>query len=411
VLARPRYVNEAAAAVLGAVLVLAAGWARPDDVLRGIQDTAGVLLFLLAMMLLAHLAETAGVFHWAAGWALRTACGRGWVLFVNLYLLGALITLLLSLDVTAVMLTPVVCALVRRLRLDPVPYVLACAFVANTASLALPVSNLTNILVYDLLGVGFWDFVRYLALPNLVALAINVSLLVLLFWHKLPGTIVIHVVDRAAPLSPFFRWSLATLATTVALLIVAGMRGWSFWPVALPPALFLAALALRRRWISPAMLRQAIAWPLPPFVIGMYVIVMAVYRALEAPALNLPAVAAHLPGPLPLLATALSTAIGANMVNNLPLTLAAIQVLRAVDPALATAAGVNLRTTLAMGMLLGVNLGPTLTVTGSLATMLCLAIARRHGITIPARAVLRAGAISALPMLLAATLTLSLLLR
>ncbi len=410
VLTRPRRLNEAFAAVLGAAAVLVAGWASPADVAAGARDTAGVLVFLMAMMLLAGLAEQAGIFHWTAGWALLLARGRGWLLLVSLYLLGALITLLLSLDVTAVMLTPIVCALVRRLRIDPVPFVLACAFVANTASLALPVSNLTNILVYDLLGVGFWDFIRYLALPNVVALAVSLGLLVMLFWHRLPGAVVVHSERMRLPAASFFRWSLGTLAVTVMLLFIAGLRGWSFWPAALPPALLLAALALRRRWVAPRTLRRAVAWELPPFVVGMYVVVAAVYRSLQPLVTGLPAAVAQLPGPLPLLATTFGTAVGANAVNNLPLSLAMIQLLRTVDPAMVTAAGTNLRATLALGMLLGVNLGPNLTVIGSLATMLCLSTARRQGIDVPGTAFLRAGLIVAPPMLLAAALALWLLL-
>ncbi len=410
VLTRPRRLNEAFAAVLGATAVLLAGWARPADVVAGARDTAGVLVFLMAMMLLAGLAEQAGIFHWAAGWALLLARGRGWLLLVSLYLLGALITLLLSLDVTAVMLTPIICALVRRLRIDPVPFVLACAFVANTASLALPVSNLTNILVYDLLGVGFWDFIRYLALPNVVALAVSLSLLVMLFWHRLPGAVVVHGERMRLPAAPFFRWSLGTLAVTVMLLFIAGLRGWPFWPAALPAALLLAALALRRRWVAPRTLRRAVAWELPPFVVGMYVVVAAVYRSLQPLLAGLPAAVAQLPGLLPLLATTFGTAVGANAVNNLPLSLAMIQLLRTVDPGMVTAAGTNLRTTLAMGMLLGVNLGPNLTVIGSLATMLCLGTARRQGIDVPGTAFLRAGLVVAPPMLLAAALVLWLLL-
>jgi arsenical pump membrane protein len=439
VLRRPRGLPESVGACAGAALALAAGAARPADALSGVRDTAGILVFLVATMVLAALADAAGVFHAAARLTLLTARGRGWLLYANVYLLGAAITLLLSLDVTAVVLTPLVCALLLPLRLDARPFVFAAAFVANTASLALPVSNLTNMLVYDLLGVGFWDFVRYLALPNVVALVVNLGLLLWFFRHQIPGdlrvsvpTVVGHgdpwgvaTAAGAVDAAPFFRWSAGALGVTALALLVSGAVGWPFWPAALAGASLLTVASLANGWTDLGHVRRHVAWGLPPFVIGMYVVVAGVYRALEPALAGLPAVVGALSGPLPLLATAVGTAVGANAVNNLPLSLAAIQLLRTV-PAEATggmagvagvvgaaAVGVAqpLRDTLAYGTLIGVNLGPNLTVTGSLATMLCLAAARARGVRIGALEFARVGLVCALPPLVASALTLWVLLR
>jgi arsenical pump membrane protein len=407
---RPRGVHEGWVAAGGATLAVAAGLARLSDLRQGVSDTAGVLVFLLAMTLLAALVEDAGVFRWAAGWTMRTARGRGWLLYVNVYLLGAAITLLLSLDVTAVVLTPLVCALTKHLRIDGRPWVFACAFVANTASLALPISNLTNILVYELLGVPFDAFLRALALPNAAALLVNLALFVWLFWHQLPGTIRVQA-GHDGHTSPFFRWSLGTLSVTIVLLFVSGLRGWPFWPAALGGALVLASVALAQGWVSPGRVRNGVAWGLAPFVVGMYVVVASVYRAFEPAILRLPEAIGTLRGPLPLITAVVGTAVGSNVVNNLPLALAAIRLLRVVPPALTTASGADLRSTLAFGTLLGVNLGPNLTVFGSLATILCLSSARRQGIDISPRAFLGTGLLVAPPTLLAAGAVLWLLLR
>jgi len=405
VLARPRGLSEGAAAALGAAIALLTGLATLGDLVSGLTGTAGILVFLVSVMLLTGLAGAAGVFRWAAGLALLTARGRGWLLFVNVYLLGALITLLLSLDVTAVVLTPLVCALVLPLRLDARPFVLASAFVANTASLALPVSNLTNMLVYDLLGVGFWDFVHYLALPNLLALVLNLALLLALYWRRLPGRLRVSTPSFHLPPDPFFRSSLALLSLTVLSLLIAGLAGWPFWPFALAGAVLLAALSLTGGWITPRHAAGTVAWGLPPFVVGMSVLVAAVYRAVEPLVADLPAAAARLPGPLALASAVAATTLGANGVNNLPLSLAAIQLLRTIpaDAAVSAAAAHHtLRDTLAFGTLIGVNLGPNLTVTGSLATMLCLASARRAGVHVTAWEFTRAGLlVSLLPMAVA----------
>jgi arsenical pump membrane protein len=393
--------------VLGAGTTLLLGLAVPADVVAGVRDMGEILLFLVSVMVLAGLAEHAGVFRWAAGLALRSARGRGWLLFVNLYLLGALVTLFLSLDVTAVVLTPLICALVVPLRLDARPFVFACAFVANTASLALPMSNLTNMLVYQILGLGLWDFVRFLALPNLAALAVGLLTLLCLFWHRLPGQIEVTTRGRRHwPGAPFFRWSLAILLLTVAGLLMAGLSGLPFWMVSLPATLLLSLVALGRRWIGPRAVLATVSWELPFFVVGMYVVVAAVYRA-GAPALaTVPGMLGALPGPLPLAGAVVVSTLGANAVNNLPFSLAAIQFLHDVPPAAATVDGQALQRVLAYGLLLGVNLGANLTVTGSLATMLCLASARRQGIRISGLDFLRAGVMITPPMLLAAGLVL-----
>jgi arsenical pump membrane protein len=418
VLRRPRGLPESAGAVIGSALAIALGAAQPADALSGLRDTTGILVFLVASMVLAALADAAGVFHAAARLTLLTARGRGWLLFANLYCLGSAITLLLSLDVTAVVLTPLVCALVLPLRLDARPFVVAAAFVANTASLALPVSNLTNMLVYDLLGVGFWDFVRYLALPNLVALAVNLALLLWYFRHQIPGDLRVtfavaepHVSHGPTHFSRFFRWSAAVLGITAALLLVSGALGWPFWPAALAGALLLTATALARGWTDVHHVRRHVAWGLPPFVVGMYVVVAGAYRALEPAHAALPAAAALLGGPLPVLAAAGVATLGANAVNNLPFSLAAIQLLRSLPADGAAATSHTLRETLSYATLLGTNLGPNLTVTGSLATMLCLSAARARGVHISALEFARAGLVCALPPLVAATLTLWLLLR
>ena len=410
VLTRPRGLPEGASAALGAALAVLTGLATLGDLVSGLTGTVGILVFLVSVMLLTGLAGAAGVFRWAAGLALLTARGRGWLLFVNVYLLGALITLLLSLDVTAVVLTPLVCALVLPLRLDARPFVLASVFIANTASLALPVSNLTNMLVYDLLGVGFWDFVRFLALPNLLALVLNLALLLALFWRRLPGRLRVSTASFHLPPEPFFRSSLALLSLTVLSLLISGLAGWPFWPSALAGALLLAALSLTRGWITARHAAATVAWGLPPFVVGMYVVVAAVYRALEPTLIRLPTAAASLPGPLTLASAVAATTLGANAVNNLPLSLAAIQLLRSVPPDLAASTHYSLRDTLAFGTLIGVNLGPNLTITGSLATMLCLASARRVGVHLSAWEFTRTGlVVSVLPMV-AATAALSFLL-
>jgi arsenical pump membrane protein len=154
-LVRPRGISEAWVALGGAVALLATG-AVDLAALPGIAgESADVLLFLLGMMSLTGIVERAGIFDLLAEACARAAGGSGTRLYVLLFVLGAVVTALLSLDVTVIVLTPVVYAVTRRRALDPLPFMFATAFVANTASLALPVSNLTNLLLYDALDLSF----------------------------------------------------------------------------------------------------------------------------------------------------------------------------------------------------------------------------------------------------------------
>ncbi len=399
VLARPRGLPEAAGSIIGAVVAIGFGVSVRDDVFDGIRNTAGILAFLVATMALAGVAEAAGVFRWAAGIALISARGRGWLLYVNLSLLGAVVTLLLSLDVTVVVLTPLVCALVMPLRLDARPFVIACAFVANVASLALPVSNLTNMLIYDLLDISFLDFVRYLAMPNLAVIVVTIGALLLRYRHSLPGAIRVTAHDFHVPRSPFFQWSAVMLALTVVGLLVAGTFGVPFWPVACVGASVLGGAAVARGWMPAASLLRTVAWGLPPFVVAMHVVCAGVVRAMMPWLLALPDAAGALGGPWPVVTAMLAATVGSNGVNNLPMALVVAQLLAGVSADAVTADGAPLRTALAFGALLGTNVGPNFTVTGSLATMLCLASARRAGLTITNGDVMRAGLVVTPPAL------------
>jgi arsenical pump membrane protein len=405
VAAQPGGLKPGVAAVGGTVLVLLLGTATLRDVGQAAMATAQVLLFLVAMMVVATIVEAAGCFEWAAERAVALSHGDGRRLFFNLYLLGAVVTLFLSLDVTAIMLAPVVMALVRRARLSPLPYIMAVAYVANTASLFLPVSNLTNMLVYGLLRVPFWDFVRLLALPNLAAIAVNLAIFWWLFRPELRVRFSLPVPADRSKVDPSGQRIVGGgLALVVLGLLVFGALGLPLdWP-ALAGAIGLGAVALARGEISGRRLLAGVAWTLPLFVIGMDVVVLAAYRAGVATIWRA-VLAAGGSGPsfVGLLAVTAATALGSNLVNNLPMALVAIAGLSSghqpVQPAIAFAA------------LIGTNVGPNVTIFGSLATMLVLHAASRGGWRIGGGDYLRVGLLTTPPMLLAAVSILWILTR
>jgi arsenical pump membrane protein len=394
ILIRPRGLNEAWAAAFGAVLMLLTGGLPLENVPGLLRETADVLVFLAAMMILTVIAEHAGVFDVAAEWCARIARGSGVGLFVIVFLLGGLVTAFLSLDVTVIVLTPIVYAITIRRRLDPLPFMFGCTFVANTASLVFPMSNLTNLLVYSQLDLTFQGFVRAMWLPNLVALVTNLAVFLWMFGERIPRR---FRTDASADL-PQADWWLKTAAIVLAgTLLGLVLFGLGQLPLAVPAA--VGALALitvgsvsgRHRALEVA---GHVSWPVLAFVVGMLIIV----RGLEAQWLggldlrlgSSPAGA--------LTSAVVTTAIGSNVVNNVPMALLSIPV---VDRAPA-----GVRELTAYATLLGCNIGPTMTTYGSLATMLWLTSVRKRGIHISTRRYLRVGLVTAPLVLLTSTLAL-----
>lgn len=394
IVVRPKGIGEAWAAGAGALAMLALGAIGPDDLRQVAGETADILLFLLGMMLLTWLVEQAGVFDWLAEEVAALARGSGLALYGLVFLLAAVVTALLSLDVTVLILTPIVYALATRRRLDALPFMFACTFVANTGSLLLPISNLTNLLVYSRLGLGFGAFATRMWLPNLVAVGTNFALFLWLFRDRLPRRFDTRSVAEEERRGWWFHAAAAALVVTLVALLGSGLTQRPLAWAALAGGSVLLLTGLAGRAVTLPEVFGAISWPLFIFVIGMFLVVRGLEHAwLERLALSPP----REPLPALLLAVA-ANAVGSNVVNNVPMTLLAL-------PFVARGSGVT-REALAYGTLVGANIGPTLTTYGSLATMLWLALIRKRGIDISSREYLRVALITTPVVLAATTLTL-----
>ena len=398
VLTRPRGLNEAYGAAIGAAFTLLLRLATPGDVGGVLRETGNVLLFLFGMMIVTGVVEAAGVFDTLAHIMAQRFGTSGRGLLIGVFLLGALVTAFLSLDVTIIVLTPIVFVATQRLRVDPVPHLFAVAFVANTASLFLPISNLTNILMYDLLHLPFAHFAAVMFLPNLAALAVNIAVFLVIFRHRLPRTIDLSTLT-APERPPLFTIAAVGLGTVLIALLGFGLKGW---PLAIPAcigAVVLAVIALIQRAMAPRKIVASVTFSVFPFIVAMFTVIRGIEHA-WLPLLQGIPTAQSLPN---LLAIALGTTVGANLVNNVPMVAAAISVLRAtatpVPPALAYA------------VLVGTNIGPSILPVGSLATLLWLALVARRDVPITGRDYLRVGLLTTPAMVLVTTLTLWLVLH
>lgn len=396
VLIRPRGLNEAWATVAGGMAMLLLRLETPAQAWRTIAEGRDVLFFLLGLLLLSDLLRASGFFDWAAILAARAAKGDGRALYRNVFLFGALTTAFLSLDTTAVIVTPIVLSFVYRLKLTPRPFLLACAFVANTGSLLLPVSNLTNLLFVSAFHWTFLPFLLAMALPQAAALAANYWLFRLFFARDLPRSFDLHGLPKPAETIPdraYFNGAVIVLAAVLIGYFAGSLAHAQPYLIALAGCVILAIWGAIRRRVGVGIVRE-VSWPLFAFVIGLFVVVRGVENlGLAGAADRGLALAAHSPLAL-VLVSAFGAGIGANIVNNIPMALLAISSLRHAAP-------------LAQyGALIGCDLGPNLTVAGSLATMLVITTARKLGVDVGAREFFAAGVRVAPLLLLTASLAL-----
>ncbi|MGI8880419.1 MAG: SLC13 family permease [Jatrophihabitans sp.] len=336
-------VPAAALTVITGIVPSRAAW----HTLRELGPTVG---FLAAILVLGHLAAEAGVFTYLGAVSARLSGGRPRRLLLLVVVLAALVTAVLTLDATVVLLTPVVVQTARNLRAAPRPHAYACTQLANSGSLLLPVSNLTNLLAFAAAGVSFGRFTALMALPWLAASALEWLGLRLFFRSDLPASS--HPVD---PPPPAPRYSLVVIALTV-----AGFAGTS--AVDVPPV--WAALAgvvllgvprvLRRETTLPRMVIEA-SPGFVAFVFALGIVVDGVARHGLGTALR--HVLPHGSALPALLAIAVVAAVVANLLNNLPATLVLTPLVAANPIAV-------------LAVLIGVNVGPNLTYIGSLATLL-----------------------------------------
>ncbi|MFC7979666.1 SLC13 family permease [Streptomyces cinereoruber] len=358
---RPFRLPEAVFALPAAGAVLAVGAVTPDAVREEAERLGPVIGFLAAVLVLAKLCDDEGLFHACGAWMARWSRRRPQRLLGAVFGLASLITAVLSLDATVVLLTPVVFATAARMGARPKPHVYASAHLSNTASLLLPVSNLTNLLAFTATGLGFTRFALLMLLPWLTAVAVEYAVFRRFFARDLAAP-----ADAAEPPEPVELplFALATVAATLAGFAVASATGVDPAWAAAAGAAVLAVRALARRHTTPRALVRSASLPFLAFVLALGVVVRAVVDN------GLGTVLAHL---LPdgtslpaLLGAAALAAVLANLINNLPATLALVPLAAGSGPGAVLA------------VLIGVNIGPNLTYAGSLATLLWRRIAHHH---------------------------------
>ncbi len=391
VLMRPFKWPEAVWAVLGAGLLLALGLLPWANGLRAVGKGLDVYLFLIGMMLLSETARREGLFDWVAAVAVNHADRSPKRLFALIYGVGVVVTAFLSNDAAAAVLTPAVFAAARKAKADPLPYLFICAFIANAASFVLPISNPANLVLYGDHVPPLRSWLARFALPSLLSILATYGVL---RWSQRAALARDCDRDVDPPKLSADGWAalVGLILTAMVLLIVSALDIQLGAPTCLMGVLTTGVVLIRKR-ASPTLVLKGVSWSVLALVAGLFVMVEALNRSgltLALGALLKPAVSASADGAAA--ASGLILALASNLMNNLPAGLIASTT---IGQAHAPQKVVD-------ALLIGVDLGPNLSITGSLATILWLNAIRREGEDVGFATFLKVGALVMPPALVLA---------
>lgn len=409
IMVRPFKWDEARVAMVGAALLLVLGLIHPADAFSVLLGDWNIFFFFLGMMALSALADAAGLFDWLAAQAARLAGGSTRRLFLNTFLLGCLISMILSNDATALILTPIVYTLVTRLRLPVLPFLFACTFIADTASFLLPVSNPINIIVLTTFRLDLWTFLRLLLLPCLVVISMNIGVFFLLYRRQLRGQFDakrLPSVAESIKHKKYFRYTCTILILVALAYVIASAIQLPLSLVALGGALLLLVGALSWKQITLRDIGKQISWSIFGFIAGMFIVV----RAVEDTSLTsqFGQLLLHLSGGSSFGAVMIGTlgaALGTNLTNNVPMAVVLTSALHGVQHA-----APPIRLGFIAATIFGCDLGPNLTIVGSLATVLWLLILRSRNVDVSGLDYFKVGILVTPFMLFAGALVIWLLL-
>ena len=400
---RPRRQSESLIVCVGAAAMIAVGGLPISEAFSALGKNLNVLGFFLGLMIVAAIAESAGLFEVITEKTVILSRGNGRRLLLVVFGVGVVITSLLSNDATALMLTPVVFLMVRRLKVDPLPYVFACAFIANAASFLLPVANPVNLLAVDAFHIRLGPYLAHLLLPSLIVVGVTIGLFLYIFRKEIAVSFTFDSLPAKTGAPSLTRPVILALG-----FIALGYAIFSFngWPLSIPVlgGAFILLIVATSRGIKWPEISRSVSWSILPFVAGLAVLV----QGLESSGVTqhigdvFTSLLDHgqLPGAL---ATSFGTAAGSNLMNNWPMMMVSTTTLSGIPDAVAANPGLPYQA------IIGAALGPNIAVLGSLSSMLWLVLLRRRGLNVSAGSFLKLGLLVTPAALLCGSLALYIL--
>jgi arsenical pump membrane protein len=391
-LIRPRNIPEVYWIGGGVLLLLLFRLISFQLAVRAAAKALDVCFFLIGMMLLSELARKHGVFDWLSSVAVRSSRGACSTIFMLVYVVGTIVTIFMSNDATAVVLTPAILTAVRKAKVQPLPYVFVCAFIANAASFVLPISNPANLVVFRNRMPPLGSWLLSFGVPSLLSIVATFLVLRWIFRKDLCATIACEVEAKRLPSDG--KLVLGGLGVLVAVLVTASWLGKDLGlPTCLTALAITAAVSIMTR-SNPVGLAREISWSTLALVAGLFVMVDAVESigAMQQTREWL-LWAENLGTSVGVLVTGFAVGVANNLVNNLPLGLIAAGTLQTA----------HAKSLITDAVLIGVDLGPNLSITGSLATILWLIALRKEKVNVTFWDFLKVGAV-AMPIALLAAL-------
>ncbi|MFC2074458.1 arsenic transporter [Campylobacterota bacterium] len=395
---QPKGLQIGTTAVIGAVAALLIGVVSIDDVWTVTGIVWDATLAFIGIIILSMVLDQIGFFEWAALKMARLSKGNGNLMFVYILLLGALVAAFFANDGAALILTPILLAKMKHLKMDPIAvfaFLMAGGFIGDSASNPLVISNLTNIVTAGYFDIGFWEYAKNMFLPNLISIVASIIVLWIFFRKDIPNHI--NVDDLASPESVIKNKTMFKLSWYFLALLMVGYFIGDYYqlPVsvfALGGALVFLAIATYYKATKPIMTIKTAPWQVVWFSIGLYVVVYGLKNAglTSYLAVMIDAMVGY-SNTFAVIGTGFLAAVLSSVMNNMP-------TIMIMDIAIAETG----HTALAYANILGSNLGPKMTPIGSLATLLWLHVLEKKGVKITWGQYMKVGLIITPPVLLSA---------